>query len=348
MLKKNNIVLSVVVPVYNEAPIIAELYKRLKNTLSSITSHHEIIFVNDGSKDHTLMELIKVANEDDKVFYINFSRNFGHQRAVTAGLDHCHGAAVVIIDGDLQDPPELIPQLYKKHKEGYEVVYARRKERKGETLFKKFTAKLFYRILQKMTSVDIPVDTGDFRLIDRKVVNYLKMMPEQNKFLRGQIAWLGFNQTEVLFNRDERKFGKTGYSFNKMLSFALDGITGFSNMPLTYVTRMGFVLSIVSFLIIIYAIFAHFVLEQTVTGWTSLIISSLFIGGIQLISVGIIGEYIGRINKNVQNRPLYIIAGTNLDTEVASLKRKSRKTLPLFPNQIGSDYAEPQYNLSGS
>lgn len=323
MLEKNNILLSVVVPIYNEQPIIPELYHRLKNALLAITENHEIIFVNDGSKDHSLLGLMNVADIDEKVYYINFSRNFGHQKAVTAGLDHCRGKAVVIIDGDLQDPPELIPELYKKYQEGFEVVYAKRENRKGETLFKKFTAKLFYRVLQRITSVNIPVDTGDFRLIDRKVVDYLKRMPEQNKFLRGQIAWLGFNQTEVLFSRDERKFGKTGYSFNKMLSFAIDGITGFSNVPLAAVTRIGFFISIISFLFILYAAFAHYVLEQTVTGWTSLIISSLFIGGIQLISVGIIGEYIGRINKNVQNRPLYIISDTNLST---SEMKKSKHT----------------------
>jgi len=315
MIEKNSITLSVVIPIYNEEEIIQELYKRLKEAVSTITNDYELIFVNDGSKDQSFAQLLKLTKLDNNVFYINFSRNFGHQKAVTAGLDNCRGKAVVIIDGDLQDPPELIPALYKKHREGYEVVYARREERKGESFFKKITAKLFYRTLRKMTNIDIPVDTGDFRLIDRKVVDYLKKMPEQNKFLRGQIAWLGFNQTEVLFNRDKRKFGKTGYSYGKMVSFAMDGITGFSNVPLSLVTRMGFVISIASFLIILYAIFSHYVLAHTVTGWTSLIISSLFIGGIQLISVGIIGEYIGRINNNVQMRPLYIISTTNIKTE---------------------------------
>ncbi len=325
MLEKNNIEVSVVVPIYNEEPVIPELYRRLKKALNSISEEHELIFVNDGSKDNSLYELIRLAQTDSKVYYINFSRNFGHQKAVMAGLDHSRGNCVVIIDGDLQDPPELIPKLYKTHKEGYEVVYARRKTRKGESWFKKMTAKLFYRLLQKLTSVNIPVDTGDFRLIDRKVVDYLKMMPEQNKFLRGQIAWLGFNQTEVKFTRDERKFGKTGYSFGKMMSFALDGITGFSNVPLSMVTKMGFFISIASFLVILYAVFAHFALQQTVTGWTSLIISSMFIGGIQLVSVGVIGEYIGRINKNVQNRPLYIIANSNLKSLVRKRFKKLQK-----------------------
>jgi glycosyltransferase involved in cell wall biosynthesis len=311
-LKKNR-TLSVVIPIFNEEEIIPELHERLKKAVLQITDDYELIFVNDGSKDSSLPQLMRLTEIDPNVFFINFSRNFGHQKAVTAGIDHARGEAVVIIDGDLQDPPELIPELYAKYKQGFEVVYARREQRKGESFFKKVTAKLFYRILQKLTNVDIPVDTGDFRLIDQKVVRYLKMMPEQNKFLRGQIAWLGFKQSEVLFNRDKRKYGKTGYSFGKMLSFALDGITGFSNMPLTLVTKTGFVISAISFFIILYAIFAHYVLEQTVTGWTSLIISSLFIGGIQLISIGIIGEYIGRINNNVQNRPLYIIDQTNIE-----------------------------------
>ncbi len=318
MIEKNSITLSVVIPIYNEEEIIPELYKRLKDAVSTITEDHELIFVNDGSKDMSFAQLLKLTEIDTTVFYINFSRNFGHQKAVSAGLDNCRGKAVVIIDGDLQDPPELIPALYKKYREGYEVVYAKRETRKGESFFKKITAKLFYRILRKMTNIDIPVDTGDFRLIDKQVVNYLKVMPEQNKFLRGQIAWLGFNQAEVLFSRDERKFGKTGYSYGKMVSFAMDGITGFSNVPLSLVTRMGFVISIASFLIILFAIFSHYVLDQTVTGWTSLIISSLFMGGIQLISVGIIGEYIGRINKNVQNRPLYIISTSNINTPLPS------------------------------
>jgi dolichol-phosphate mannosyltransferase len=205
----------------------------------------------------------------------------------------------------------LIVDLYKKYKQGFEVVYARRKERKGESMFKKLSAKIFYRLLKRITSIDIPLDTGDFRLIDRKVVNYLKKMPEQNKFLRGQIAWLGFRQTEVLFVRDKRKFGKSGYSLGKMIQFAMDGITGFSDKPLQLVTKMGLFISLFSFLIILYAIYSHFILHRTITGWTSLIISSAFIGGVQLLSIGIIGEYISRINKNVLNRPLYIIDKTN-------------------------------------
>lgn len=305
--------LSIIVPVFNEEKSIQLMHNRLVNAIGSITANFEIIFVNDGSKDNSFFELVRLSKVDSRVRYINFSRNFGHQIAVTAGLDHSKGSAVVIIDGDLQDPPEVIPEMYAKHKEGFEVVYGQRIKRKGEGLLKKITAKYFYRILKKITNVEIPVDTGDFRLIDRKIVKNLKNMPEQNKFLRGQIAWLGYRQTSVFFERDERKFGETGYPFSKMLKFALDGITGFSDVPLQFVTKTGVFISLFSFLIIIYAVFSHFVLEQTITGWTSLIISSMFIGGVQLISVGIIGEYISRINKNVQNRPLYIIDETNIE-----------------------------------
>lgn len=307
--------LSIIIPIYNEEQIIPELHRRLTNAAQEITEDYELIFVNDGSRDASLKELIKLAEKDEKTFYINFSRNFGHQIAVTAGVDYCVGDAVAIIDGDLQDPPELIPEMYRKHKEGYEVVYARRETREGESLFKKFTAKMFYRTLRSLTSVDIPLDTGDFRLVDRKIIEKLKQMPEQNKFLRGQIAWMGFRQTAVYFNRDKRKYGKSGYPLSKMLKFAMDGITSFSDKPLGFVTRLGFIISGISFIIILYAIFSHFFLKETITGWTSLIISSMFIGGVQLISIGIIGEYISRINKNVLQRPLYIVWETNLEKQ---------------------------------
>lgn len=307
--------LSVIIPIYNEEKIIPELYTRIQKTVSTITAQYELIFINDGSKDHSLLELIKLTEEDKRVFYINFSRNFGHQIAVTAGLDACKGNAVVIIDGDLQDPPELISELYNTYQQGYDVVYAKRNERKGESMFKKATATLFYRILKKITTVDIPLDTGDYRIINKKVVHYLKQMPEKNKFLRGQIAWLGFKQTHVYFNRDQRKYGKTGYTFSKMLRFALDGITSFSDAPLIWVSRLGILISTIALVIIFYALYAYFIAHQTISGWTSLIISSMFIGGVQLMSIGIIGIYINRINKNVQNRPLYIIEDTNLKSE---------------------------------
>lgn len=312
---KFNKVISVIIPIYNEEQILPELHERLTQSVKKITEDYELIFVNDGSADNSLNELKRISNTDAKSFYINFSRNFGHQIAVSAGIDYCRGKAVVIIDGDLQDPPELIPEMYQKYKEGNEVVYARRISRQGETWFKRTTAKWFYRVLKNITAVDIPLDTGDFRLIDYKIVEKLRNMPEQNKFLRGQIAWLGFRQTAVYFKRDERKYGKSGYPLSKMLKFAMDGITGFSDKPLGFVTRLGFAISGISFLVIIYAIIAHYFLNQTITGWTSLIVSSMFIGGVQLISIGIIGEYISRINKNVIDRPLYVVWETNIKQE---------------------------------
>jgi dolichol-phosphate mannosyltransferase len=315
MASQQTVELSIVVPIFNEEQNLPELHSRLSDAARAITPSYEIVFVNDGSRDESRAILELLSQRDEHVYYIHFSRNFGHQIAVTAGLDRCRGKSVVIIDGDLQDPPEVIPELYEKHKSGYDVVYARRSERKGETWFKRSTAKLFYRVLRRSTAIDIPLDTGDFRLIDRKVVDALKKMPEQNKFLRGQIAWLGFRQGEVLFSRDKRRYGKTGYPLSKMLRFAMDGITAFSDRPLKLVTAMGFAISFLSFAIIVYAMYSHFVLLRTITGWTSLIISSTFIGGVQLLSIGIIGEYISRMNKNILNRPLYVVESSNLESE---------------------------------
>jgi dolichol-phosphate mannosyltransferase len=313
MVKKSPPELSVVVPLMNEEPIIPELYERLKAAAVKVSPEHELIFIDDGSTDKTLELIISLADHDPTVRYISFSRNFGHQMAIFAGLAHSKGNTVVFIDGDLQDPPELIPELHAKHREGYKVVYARRKKREGETFFKLFTAKLFYRTLQKITAIDIPLDTGDFRLIDRAIANHLLAMPEPDKYLRGQIAWLGYRQTFIEYDRDERKAGETRYKLKKMLKFAIDGVTAFSDAPLRLATTMGFIVFVVAFLIILYALFSHFVLDRTVTGWTSLIISITFIGGVQLLSLGIIGEYISRINNTVRNRPPYIIAETNID-----------------------------------
>ena len=304
--------ISVIIPIYNEEENILELHKRLVKSLETMTKAYELIFVNDGSTDNSINELVKLSQADSNVFYISLSRNFGHQIAVSAGLHYSKANSTVIIDGDLQDPPELIPKLYNEYKKGFDVVYAKREDRSGETMAKKWTAKLFYRILKRLVSFEIPLDAGDFRLISSKVVKELNAMPEQNKFIRGQIAWLGFKQTYVLYDRDSRKHGKTGYTYSKMFSLALDGITSFSDKPLRLVSRLGFLISFLSFLIILFAIFSHFVLKQTITGWTSLIISSMFLGGIQLFSIGIIGEYISRINKNVINRQLYIIEATNI------------------------------------
>lgn len=308
--------ISIIIPVFNEEKILPELHQRLTDSVSKITNRYELIFVNDGSKDQSISVLKSIAQHDSHVYFINFSRNFGHQIAVTAGLNQAKGDVVVIIDGDLQDPPELIPQLYEKYKEGYKIVGAKRVSRKGETFFKKFTARMFYRILRRITSVDIPVDTGDYRLIDRKVVDVINAMDEPDKYIRGQVAWTGFKTTFVDFERDERRFGVTGYSFKKMLKFAMDGITSFSNFPLKMASIFGFIVSGIAFLLVIYVLISKYVLHNVVEGWPSLMLTILFLGGVQLICVGIIGEYLWRIMNNVRKRPLYIVDETNIENEI--------------------------------
>ncbi len=305
--------ISVVIPTYNEEANVDMLYERLSTVMQQMAVAYELVFVNDGSKDRTIDLIKALAEKDERVKYIDFSRNFGHQIAVTAGLDRCRGQAIAIIDADLQDPPELIIDMYQKMKEGFEVVYAKRKNRKGESLLKLWTAGAFYRILSNITSISIPVDTGDFRIIDRKVVDILKQMPEKSKFLRGQISWVGFNQTFLEYERQERNAGETGYTYRKMLNFALDGITGFSDLPLKIVTYFGFLVSFVAFLVMIYALVSRFIWVDYEPGWTSLMISVLFIGGIQMIAIGIIGEYLSRMNQNIRNRPLYIVKESNIE-----------------------------------
>ena len=307
--------LSVIIPSYNEERNVEIMHERLTKTLSEITDSYEMIFVNDCSKDQTLLRIKELAERDSHVKYLSFSRNFGHQIAVSAGLDFCTGEAVVIIDGDLQDPPALICKMYERYKEGYKVVYAKRKTREGETWFKKATAKIFYRLLASMTSIDIPVDVGDFRLIDRVIVEHLRNMPEKSKYIRGQIAWIGYKQTFVEYHRDARLYGTTNYPLKKMLRFALDGITAFSDKPLKIASGLGIFSAIVSLLALVYALVSHFCFHTTITGWTSLILSVLFIGGVQLITIGIIGEYIARINNDVRNRPLYILDEKNIDKD---------------------------------
>jgi glycosyltransferase involved in cell wall biosynthesis len=305
--------LSVVVPIFNEEENIRLLHERLCGVVKKLNTELEFIFVNDGSRDNSLAIIKLLAASHSNVKFIDFSRNFGHQIAVTAGLDIAKGDAVVIIDADLQDPPELIAEMFAKWQEGFEVVYAKRKERRGENFFKKFSAKLFYRVINKMISFNIPMDTGDFRIVDRKIVDVLKSMPEQQKFLRGQISWAGFKQTYVEYDRDARHAGETGYTFKKMIKFALDGITSFSDAPLKLASLIGFIVSGFAFLMILYALYARFISRDYVQGWTSLMLAVLFLGGIQLICLGMIGEYISRVANNIKNRPLYIIRETNTD-----------------------------------
>lgn len=307
--------ISVVIPIYNEEKNIPLLFERLKNALENTEQQFELIYVNDGSKDQSMAVIKGLAKDHSFVKYINFSRNFGHQIAVSAGLDLCKGTEVVIIDADGQDPPELIPELYKKLNEGFEIVYAKRKSRKGESTLKLLTARWFYKILAKLTSIDIPMDTGDFRIIHRKVVDQINKMPEKQKFLRGQMAWVGFRQTFVEYDRDERMSGDTGYTFRKMFRLAMDGITSFSNFPLRVATISGFACAFIGFLLIIYTLYSRYVLKDYEPGWSSLMITIVFIGGIQLIGIGIIGEYISRIYDNIRNRPLYIVDETNISNE---------------------------------
>ena len=305
--------ISVIAPLLNEEKNVYELYNRLSTVLKKLNNSYEIILVDDGSRDHTLFALEKIAAEDTHVKYISFSRNFGHQVALYAGLEKCSGDKIVLIDGDLQDPPEIIGDLWLKINEEYDVVYAKRNARKGESFLKKLTARLFYRILNRITSIDIPVDTGDFRIINRKVATELLRMNDHTKFLRGQIAWLGFKETYISYKREERKNGNTNFGYRKMFRFAFDGITGFSNFPLKFASVSGIIVSVFAFAFIIYILLAKLVWGQTITGWASTMVTILFLGGIQLLSVGIIGEYISRINDSVRNRQLYIINKTNID-----------------------------------
>jgi dolichol-phosphate mannosyltransferase len=304
---------SVIIPVYNEQHNVQPLYSRLVSVFDRLKATAELIFVNDGSRDNTLSEVKALAAADSRVKYIDFSRNFGHQVAVTAGLHFCTGERVVIIDADLQDPPELIGEMAEMMDTGWNVVYAKRKERKGENFFRMFLTKIFYRFLARVTSVSIPVDTGDFRMMDRKVVEALNRMPEHHKYIRGMVSWVGFKQTPILYDRDERLSGRTGYTFRKLLRLAFDGITGFSNLPLKLASYFGFVVSGLSFLLIVYTLYSKYVLHQAMPGWASIMVSILFIGGIQLICLGLIGEYLIRMDANIRQRPLYIINETNLN-----------------------------------
>lgn len=315
MSSENQITLSIVVPVFNEEQIIEELVRRMSAAAESVTPDYEIIFVNDGSRDASLQKLKVACASNNKLHYISFSRNFGHQIAITAGMDNAKGEAIVTIDGDLQDPPELIKEMYEQYQQGYKVVYAKRSKRKGETWFKLFTAKMFYRLMARLVSFEIPLDVGDFRLISRDVLEYLKEMKEYDKYIRGQIAWLGFKSTYVMFERDERKFGTTNYPFKKMLRLAFNGITAFSDSPLKMATSFGFIVCIISFLLGAYALYGYFFQHDTVPGWASIMVSITFLGGVQLLSLGIIGEYISRIINNVRDRPLYVIDQTTVEKD---------------------------------
>ena len=303
-------VISIVVPVYNEEEVVFESYKRLKGVLESLNESYELIFVNDGSRDATPVILRRICEADATVHLIDFARNFGHQTAITAGMEYASGDAVVVIDADLQDPPEVIPEMIAKWREGFDVVYGKRAERKGETFFKRFTSAAFYRVLQSLTDVDIPVDTGDFRLIDRKVCDALKQIKERNRYVRGLISWLGFRQTGVEFVRDKRFAGETKYPLKKMLRFAFDAITSFSFKPLKLSSYVGVAVSLGGFAYLMVVLYLKFFTDRTVTGWASMMAVSLFFNGVVLMMLGIIGEYIGRIYDEAKGRPLYVVRET--------------------------------------
>ncbi len=299
--------LSVVAPCFNEEVVLPELYRRISETLDGAGLAWELVLVNDGSRDRTPQVMRELHTRDARVKVVDFARNFGHQVAVTAGMDYATGDAVVLIDADLQDPPELILDMLAKWREGYEVIYAIRSKRKGESWFKEFTAKAFYRIIYRITDINIPMDTGDFRLMDRKVVDALKTMKEKHRFLRGMSVWVGFRQTGVKYVRAERYAGETKYPLKKMLKFAMDGITSFSYFPLQMATYVGFIAAGLAILGIIATIILRLSGSQAFYGQATTLVSVLFLGGVQLIFLGIIGEYLGRIYDEVKGRPLYLV-----------------------------------------
>jgi dolichol-phosphate mannosyltransferase len=299
---------SIIAPCFNEEGVLHELHRRIQEVMDQTGESWELVLINDGSRDRTPEIMRELHAADPRIKVVDFARNFGHQIAVTAGLDYAQGDAIVIIDSDLQDPPEVILDMIDRWKEGYEVVYAVRSERKGESWFKEFTAKLFYRIIYRITDVDIPLDTGDFRLMDRKVVDAMNRMRERNRFIRGMTSWVGFRQTGVTYVREERYAGETHYPFRKMFKFALDAITSFSYAPLQLATYLGFIIAGLSAIAALLVVFARlFMGTNPFYGQATTLVTVLFLGGVQLITLGIIGEYLGRIYDEVKGRPLYLV-----------------------------------------
>ena len=298
---------SIVAPIYNERENIPELYRRIKEVMDSTNEPWELLLIDDGSSDDSTEMIRELARQDKRVRPIIFARNFGHQIAITAGWDYGRGDAVVIIDADLQDPPELILEMAKKWREGYEVVFAVRAEREGESWFKLWTASLFYRIIYRITDVKIPLDTGDFRLMDRKVVDVLKQMRERHRFPRGMSAWVGFKQVGIEYKRAARVAGETKYPFRKMFRLAINAVTSFSYFPLQVATFFGFLSAGIAILAIPVVAYMRITGSQAFFGQASTLIAVLFLGGVQLISLGILGEYIGRLYDEAKGRPLYIV-----------------------------------------
>jgi dolichol-phosphate mannosyltransferase len=299
---------SIIAPIFNEAESMPELYRRVSAVMDATREPWELILIDDGSSDNSTGMIQELAKQDARVRPVIFARNFGHQIAVTAGLDYARGDAVIIIDSDLQDPPEVIPDLIARWREGYEVVYAVRAEREGESWFKLWTASLFYRMIYRITDVKIPLDTGDFRLMDRKVVNVMKRMRERDRFLRGMSAWVGFKQVGVPYKRAARFAGSTKYPFKKMFRLAMNAITGFSYFPLQLATYIGFIAAGLSILLIPVVVLIRLLTIIELTGQATTLVAVLFLGGVQLISLGILGEYLGRVYDEVRGRPLYVVS----------------------------------------
>lgn len=302
--------ISIVVPVYNESAVIDEFYARARSVLDSLYPVlWEMIFIDDGSTDDSYEKLCQLAVNDQRIKLIKFSRNFGHQIAITAGIDMSQGDAVVVIDADLQDPPEVIDKFVENWKEGFDVVYGVRQEREGETWFKLFTAHIYYRILKALAKMDIPVDVGDFRLMSKRAVRQFRQLREKDRFVRGMVSWIGFKQIGVTYRREERYAGMTKYPFHKMVKFALDGIVSFSTVPLRLASWLGYLSSILAFLYLC-SVLVQKALGYTVPGFATIMVSMLFMGGVQLICLGIVGEYVGRIFNEIKPRPLYVIEET--------------------------------------
>ena len=302
------LLLSVVVPCYNEEPVIAQTHERLIAVLGAITdSDFELIYVDDGSRDGTLDVLAAIQRTDTRVRVIALSRNFGHEIATTAGLTEATGDAVALIDADLQDPPEVLPEMLDRWRQGADVAYGKRIRRDGETAVKRLTSRIFYRLLNRLADVPIPHDTGDFRLMDRRVVDAFLAMPERDRFVRGMVAWVGFRQEPVLFHRNPRAAGKTSYTLRQLVHLATDSILSFSVLPLRLATWMGFLAALLALLGMLYGIVIRLLTDQWIPGWAALFVAILFMGGVQLVLIGVLGEYIGRIYGEVKQRPLYLV-----------------------------------------
>lgn len=308
---------SLIVPIYNEEATIHELYRRVSSVMNRLDAAAELVLINDGSRDRSLLLIRELHQADSRVCYLSLARNFGHQIAVTAGLNFARGQVIVILDADLQDPPELIPEMVEKWRQGYHVIYAQRAQRLKEGWFKRLTAYVFYRLLKNLADVDIPTDTGDFCLLDRQVVDLLNAMPERNRYLRGLRSWVGFSQTSIKFDRDPRFAGEVKYTFSKSFGLAANGLVSFSKVPLRISTYVGLFAAVVALVMAVLVLYWRiFVPHSPVTGLATIIVAVFFLGAVQLVSIGILGEYIGRIYEEVKNRPLYTLG------EVAGFERQ--------------------------